>query len=230
MDDPARRRRPVADPSDADPADPQRPERRPERPADVRHRRHPLVGRLADLRQRPGLRAGAPLRRARKAQARRAQPDPAGDRGARRPHRRRRQLLGRARDPARAVHARAQRDLRPPAREEPGAERPGPLRQGAARECGADGEDPHRRLDAGHHRPPDHRHRDARQLVRAPRRAIRQEVRPSDPQRALPRDPRLAEGPLRRPVLAHRGVRRRLPDAPAAPGRLRVPRPRATTT
>ena len=56
-------------------------------------------------------------RRARQAAARRPRPDPAGDRGARRPDRRRRQLLGRARAAALAVHARAQRDLRPPARD-----------------------------------------------------------------------------------------------------------------
>ena len=224
VDDPGRRRRPVADAPDGDPAHPQRPELGPERAADLRHRGHALVGRLADLRQRPGLRAGDPLRRERQAQDRRERPDPEGDRGARRPHRRRRQLLGRARDPARAVHARAQRDLRPPAREVPAAERPGPLRQGAARQRGADGEDPHGRLDAGDHRAPDHGHRDARQLVRAARRGLRQAVRPPDPQRAVPRDPRLAQGALRRAVLAHRGVRGRLPDAPAAPRRLRVPR------
>ena len=157
-------------------------------------------------------------------------PRPAGDRGARRPHRRRGQLLGRARDPALAVHARAQRDLRPPARGVPGARRRRPLRQGAARERGADGEDPHRRLDAGDHRPPDHGHRHARQLVGAPRRGLRQAVRPPHAQRAAPRHPRFAQGAPRRALLAHRGVRRRLPDAPAAPGRVRVPRARATTT
>ncbi len=230
MDDPARRRRPVADAPDADPAHPQGPERGPERPADLRHRRHALVGRVADLRQRPGLRAGDPRRRAREAQARRERPDPEGDRGARRPDRGRRQLLGRARDPALALHARAQRDLRPAAREAPGAERPGPLRQGAARERGADGEDPHGRLDAGDHRSSDHGYRDARELVRAPRRALRQAVRAPDSQRAVPRDPRLAQGAVRRALLAHRGVRGRLPDAPAAARRLRRSARSATTT
>ena len=44
-----------------------RPERRPRRPADVRHRRHALVGRLADLRARPGVRRGDAHRRARQA-------------------------------------------------------------------------------------------------------------------------------------------------------------------
>ncbi len=58
---------------------------------------------------------------AREAAARRARADPAGHRGARRPHRRRGELLGRSRAPALALHARAQRDLRPPARDPSGA-------------------------------------------------------------------------------------------------------------
>ena len=70
---------------------------------------------------------------------------------------------------------------------------------------------------------------DARQLVGARRRAVRQEVRPPDPQRGVPRHPGLADGPPRRAVLAHRGVRRRLPHAPADPRRVRVPLARATT-
>ena len=73
--------------------------------------------------------------------------------------RRGRQLLGRAGAAALAVHARAQRDLRPPARGVPAADRPGALRQGAAGQRRADGQDPHGRLDAGDHRPPDHRAR-----------------------------------------------------------------------
>src|SRR4051812_13606402 len=44
------RRRPVARAPDADPEDAPGPERRSVRAADVRHRRHALVGRLADLR------------------------------------------------------------------------------------------------------------------------------------------------------------------------------------
>ncbi len=57
---PARRRRPLARASDADPAHAPRPERERRRAADLRHRRHALVGRLADLRARPGVRRGAP--------------------------------------------------------------------------------------------------------------------------------------------------------------------------
>ena len=82
----ARRRRPVARAPDGDPAHAPRPERDADGPADVRHRRHALVGRLADLRPRPGVRPRAALRRARQAADRRARPAAAGPRGARRPH------------------------------------------------------------------------------------------------------------------------------------------------
>ena len=84
--------------------------------ADVRHRRHALVGRLADLRQRRGLRARDPLGRGRQAAARPGRPAAARPRRQDRPDRRRRELLARPRAPAHALHARAQRDLRPAAR------------------------------------------------------------------------------------------------------------------
>ena len=71
----------------------------------------------------PAFAARAALGRAREAADRRARPAAAGPRGARRPHRRRGQLLGRPRAPALALHARAQRDLRPPARDASGARR-----------------------------------------------------------------------------------------------------------
>ena len=83
--------------------------------------------------------------------------------------------------------------------------------EGAPRQRGADGEDPHRRVDARDHRPPDDALRDARQLVGDPRRAPRQALE----ERGAQRHPGLADEPPRRPVLADRGVRRRLPDAPA---------------
>ena len=95
------------------------------------------------------------------------------------------------------------------------------LRQGAADQRRADGEDPHRRVDAGDHRPPDDQVRDARQLVRDPRQAAGQAL--GRIERGARRHPRLADGPPRRALLADRGVRRRLPDAPAAPRRLHVP-------
>ena len=65
----------------------------------------------------------ASLEGGRQAPPRPRRPAPARPRVARRPHRRRRQLLARARAPAHALHARAQRDLRPPA---PRSSRPGP--------------------------------------------------------------------------------------------------------
>ena len=83
----------------------------------------------------------------------------------RRPHRRGRELLARPRPAAHAVHARAQRDLRPAAEGVPDLVRRQALRHGAARERGRDGEDPHGRVDARADLAPDHRVRDAGQLV-----------------------------------------------------------------
>ena len=217
---------PWPDAPDGDPAHAAGPERGPGRAADVRHRRHALVGRLADLRPRPRVRRQAPLRRAREDPDRRARAAAGGRLGPPRPRRRRRQLLGRARAPPLAVHARAQRGLRPPARGAPGALRRRALRQGAARRRGADGEDPHRRLDAGDHRAPDDGARAAHELVGPRGREARQALRPADEERGHPRDPGLADELQRRPVLAHRGVRVRVPDAPADPGRLQLPRAR----
>ena len=156
----------------------------------------------------PAFAERAALGRARQAADRRARPAAEGPRGARRPHRRRGQLLGRARAPALALHARAQRDLRPPARDASRAVRRRALRQGAPRRRGADGEDPHDRLDAGDHRPPDDGDRAAHELVGARGRAARQAHRPAHVERGDPRHPRLADEPPRRPVLADRGVRR----------------------
>ena len=67
----------------------------------------------------------------------------------------RRQLLARARAAAHAVHAGAQRDLRPAARRVPGLVGRRALRPRPARQRGADREDPHGRVDARDHRPPD---------------------------------------------------------------------------
>ena len=192
--------------------------------ADLRHDRHALVGRLADLRQRPGVRGSAPrpARAASSGSTRTAMLPRDLDDGAR-PHRRRRQLLARARAPAHALHARAQRDLRPARAPSTRLGGRRALRHGAARQRGADGEDPHRRVDAGDHRPPDDAARDARQLV-GPRSASGSASASGDQlERGAQRHPRLADRPPRRPVLADRGVRRRLPDAPAAPGRLHLP-------
>ena len=179
----------------------------------------------------PAFAAGDPHRRGRQAEARRPRADPGGRGGARQPHRCGGQLLGRARAAALAVHARAQRRLRPPARHASGAVRRAAVRQGAARRRSVDGEDPHRRLDAGDHRAPDHGEGAAHELVGARGRDAGQEDRPHHVERGDPRHPRLADRAARRPVPADRGVRRRLPHAPADPGRLQLPlargRPRA---
>ena len=88
----------------------------------------PLVGRLPDLRQRRGIRERASREGGRQAPPRPRRPASARPRVARRPHRRRRQLLARARAPAHALHPRAQRDLRPPRRGAAGLVRRRPLR------------------------------------------------------------------------------------------------------
>ena len=222
MADRARCGRPVAAAPDGDPADAPGPERESVRPADLRHGGHALVGRLADLRQRSRLRARDPHGRGRPVARHAPGAAARGRRSPRRPARRRGQLLGRPRAAARPLHARAQRDLRAAPGRVPGAGRPGALREGASRQCRADGEDPHDRLDAGDHRPPDDSARAARKLVWRPRRAVRQDLRPAHAQRVLPRHPRVEEASLRRPVRADRGVRRGLPDAPADPRRLHV--------
>ena len=114
--------------------------------------------------------------------------------------------------------------------EYPGADRPAAVREGAARRRGADGEDPHRRVDARDHRAPDDgARRCARTGGACVGERLRQARRPAHVERGDPRHPRLADEPPRRAVLADRGVRRRLPDAPADPRRLRVPLARATT-
>ena len=97
------------------------------------HPRHPLVGRLAGVRQHAGVRRRAPDARARQAEDRRAGPAAAGRRAEHRPQGRRRQLLDRARPAALALHARAQRGLRPAARRVPRDDRPAAVREGAAR-------------------------------------------------------------------------------------------------
>ena len=117
---PARRGRPLAREPDADPAGEARPEWRRERPSDLRHRGHALVGRLERLRRRQAVRGRAAHRREREAEDRRAG-SPAGRAGEDdRSQGRRGELLGRSRAPPLALHARAQRDLRPPARRSTG--------------------------------------------------------------------------------------------------------------
>ena len=85
-----------------------------------------------------------------------------------------------------------------------------------------DGKDPHHRVDSGDHRSSHQQVRAARDVVRNRRRAPGQEAGPSRLGRSAERNPRLEDHP-RLPLLAHRGVRRRVPDAPPDPGRVLVP-------
>ena len=229
---PARRRRPVARAPDADPAHAPRPERRPGRAADVRHRRHPLVGRLADLRPRPGVRRRAAhaastascssTSTACSPQELEAHVDLTGVAGN--------FWVGLALlhslfmrehnaicDHLHATHPELSDDE---------------LFDKARLVIAA--------LMAKIHTVewtpaiiahPTTVHGAARELVGPRRRAARQAVRPPHVERGDPRHPRLADEPPRRAVLAHRGVRRRLPHAPADPRRVQLPlargRPRA---
>ena len=84
----------------------------------------------------------------------------------RRPDRLQRQLLDRPLAAAHAVRQGAQRDLRPPEGRLSGLGRREAVPDRTAGQLGADGEDPHRRVDAGHPRQPGARDGDARQLVR----------------------------------------------------------------
>ena len=142
-----------------------------ERPAaDLRQHRHPLVGRLPDLRLRRGPQPRAPQRRRREARRRRRHA-PQRDEGRarrRRSDRVLRQLLGRAIAAAHALRQGAQLDLRPPEGLLPDLGRRAALPHRPPRQLGADGEDPHRRVDAGDPRQPGARAGDERQLVRRP--------------------------------------------------------------
>ena len=97
------------------------------------------------------------------------------------------------------------------------------LRAGAAGQRGADGEDPHRRVDAGDPRPPDA----CRSRMRANwwglagervHDAVRPDQRAARSISGIPGSPTDHHGV---PYSHDRGVRRRLPDAPADPRRLR---------
>ena len=107
----------------------------------------------------------------------------------------------------------------------PGLGRRAAVPHRAARQLGADGEDPHGRVDAGDPRQPGARAGDARRTGTASLpRWVRRPVRPPR-HRDDRRDRGLAAGAPRGAVLDHRGVRLGLPAASAAPRRLRDPRP-----
>ena len=120
-----------------------------------------------------------------------------------------------------AVRPRAQRGLRPAQVRVPALGRRGAVPAGPAGGRRAAGQDPHRRVDAGGHQPPDDGVRAAGQLVRRRGGADRPHLRPDQRQRGDQRHPGRGDRALRRAVLAHRGVHQRLPDAPAAARRLR---------
>ena len=173
----------------------------------------------------PAFATRAPRGRGRQAAARPGRPAPA------RPRREHvdltgvaGELLGRARAPAHALHARAQRDLRPAARR---ASRPGRTTSSSTRARLVNAA-----LMAKIHTVewtpaiiahPTTQLGDARELVGPPRRALQRRVGRLGSSEVLERHPRLADEPPRRPVLADRGVRRRLPHAPAPARRLHVP-------
>ena len=112
-------------------------------------------------------------------------------------------------------------------KENPRLGRPAAVRHRVADQLRADGEDPHGRVDA--------RASSTRpalwlamnvELVRRLRPARQGPLRPPRRLRDLQRDHGLAAGAPRRALPADRGVRLRLPDAPADPRRLELLRPR----
>ena len=99
------------------------------------------------------------------------------------------------------------------------------VRAGAADQLGADGEDPHRRVDAGHRAAPDHR--SGRMNViwcGLARRGAPGRARSSSTTRScIGGIVGSHGGSSQRALFADRGVRRGLPDAPAHSRRGRVP-------
>ena len=184
-------------------------------------REHALVGRLLHLRRhRPA--AAAHPRPAR--HPRRGQDGPA-DHARRSRHRSRPRagLLGRARHHGRDLRPRAQRRLRGARRRQPAMGRRRDLPASPPGHLRADRQDPHRAMDPRSPRPPHHRRRPARQLVRPRRPADQGHLRPDQPQRGDQRHRRRSHRPLRRPLHPDRGVHDRLPDASADPRRLPDP-------
>ena len=170
--DPARRRRPAAGATASTTSTCARPTR-PDPPArgrraapDVPQRGHPLVGRLADLRQRLGDPAPGALHGGRQAHHRRRRDPPGRPRDRHRAHRLLAQLVGRARAAPHGVRPRAQRDLRHAGRAPPRLGRRGAVPDGPAGQRRGDGQDPHHRVDAGDPAQPRAQRRHDEQLVR----------------------------------------------------------------
>ena len=144
--------------------------RRVDAAAGLRQSEQPLVGLVADLRLR--RRHGREAAHAHRRQApHRADRPAAGRSRDRRAFRRlQRQLVDRPGDAPHALHAGAQLPLRSARARSPGLERRAAVSQGQTDQLRADGEDPHRRVDAGDPAAPDHQAGDERQLVRPGRR------------------------------------------------------------
>ena len=138
--------------------------------AGLRKPQRTLVGWIADLWIRSGGRRQAENRRGRQAEGRGDEAPARQPRHRRAPERIHRKLVGRARDASHGVYARAQLHLRPPGPGTSGLDRCAAARQGEAHQLCAHGQDPHRRVDAGHPAAPGHPARDARELVRPGRR------------------------------------------------------------
>ena len=92
------------------------------------------------------------------------------------------------------------------------------VHEGQAHQLGVDGQDSHRRVDAGHCAPPRHRDRDEHQLVRAEGGRTPGGLRVPERQRNSRGHRRVEARPSHRAVLPHGRVRLGLPDAPADSG------------
>ena len=114
----------------------------------VHQRGHPLVGRLADLRQRSADPGPTTQRGRRQTPPSRRRHTPTRSQGRRR-NRIRSQLVGRSRHVAQPLLPRAQRNLRPPQRALPGMGRRTALQRGSARQRRSHGQDPLHRVDPG---------------------------------------------------------------------------------
>ena len=139
-----------------------------------------------------------------------------------RDHRQPRQPVGGAEPAAQPVRARAQRHLRHVHAGALRLERRAAVPAGAPRQLGADGEDPHHRVDAGDPAASAAGAGAQHQLDGAAAGAAEGVSRPRR-QRSAQRHSRLADRPSHGAVLAHRGVRLGLPHALADAGRLRDP-------
>ena len=133
-----------------------------------------------------------------------------------------RQPVGGAEPAAQPVRARAQRHLRHVQAGVRRLERRAAVPAGAPRQRGADGEDPHRRVDAGDPAASAARCWRCTPTGTALLPGLQKVFRDLARQRSAQRHSRVADRPSHGAVLAHRGVRVGLPDALADAGRLQI--------